>query len=189
MTQHAGSHRGSAEHDSRDHSAKAAGKGQGSCARRGAALTRQCVGVGAGDPAKWARLFSAVPEVGVAGEGTPDAVMSDDAMTTHCSRIAAERRKTGRSRIAFGRAHEGGDHSGRQPGGTTAWRRRDLNARRVLGAARVGRQRIRAGALAVRSSLAKLNGDTLGTRRQDRVRRASIPAVSASGCKAGPFAA
>ncbi len=107
-------------------SAKAAGK-TAKAAALGAELRSlgSVLGLAQVDPAKWARLFSAVPEVGVAGEGTPDAVMSDEAIDQLiAARIAAREAKnwaeSDRIRDELTKA---GIILEDKPGGTTAWRR------------------------------------------------------------------
>jgi cysteinyl-tRNA synthetase len=107
-------------------SAKAAGKAA-KAAALGAELRSlgSVLGLAQVDPAKWARLFSTVPEGGVGGEGAPDAVMSDDAIDQLiAARIAARKAKnwaeSDRIRDELTKA---GIILEDKPGGTTAWRR------------------------------------------------------------------
>jgi cysteinyl-tRNA synthetase len=107
-------------------SAKAAGKAA-KAAALGAELRSlgSVLGLAQVDPAKWARLFSTVPEGGVGGEGTPDAVMSDDAIDQLiAARIAARKAKNwAESDRIRDELTQAGIILEDKPGGTTAWRR------------------------------------------------------------------
>jgi cysteinyl-tRNA synthetase len=107
-------------------SAKAAGQ-TAKAAVLGAELRSlgSVLGLAQVDPAKWARLFSAGLEVGVDGDSTPEAAMSDDAVDQLiAARIAARKAKdwaeSDRIRDELTKA---GIILEDKPGGTTAWRR------------------------------------------------------------------
>jgi cysteinyl-tRNA synthetase len=107
-------------------SAKAAGQAA-KAAPLGAELRSlgSVLGLAQVEPAKWARLFSTVLEVGAGGDGTPEAVMSDGAIDQLiAARIAARKAKNwAESDRIRDELMKAGVILEDKPGGTTAWRR------------------------------------------------------------------